>query len=348
MAAESLVAGGVIDQRLDALDRALLGLLPRGERLALVADVEARAREAFEANPAAMAELAEPLEGTLASDARAVRRSRPGRRSRLALTAGVVGIVALSLLLFLPITYTVLTMIAEGIGDSTAIVLLVGNIVLVALGGTAAVLLGLTALVRLNRRRSTQGGHGWAITGLCTGPMPMLAGGLAMLMFGLPLMGQLTGFVRATPAYYVSGEGVPCSTGACPPAEWQQQPSPLVAASGSYYDAEPKPSPPAIGYPSIQSVPAAAVPPQYRTQAALPAPFPPAQTPASAPPASSPVAPLPAGPPSPIAPELPPLPPSPGDRPASDTTTTPTAVPANEVPRPRESRLALPPHSKLR
>ena len=52
MAAENTVAGDVINQRLDALDRVLLGLLPRNERLAMVADVEAKVRIAHEANPA--------------------------------------------------------------------------------------------------------------------------------------------------------------------------------------------------------------------------------------------------------------------------------------------------------
>lgn len=300
MAAESLTPGGVIDQRLDALDRALLGLLPRGERLALVADVEARAREACEGNPAALAELAEPVEHSLAADAQAVRRPRLGRRSRLALTAGVVGIVALGLLLFLPITYTVALTIADGIGEVATMILLMGNIVLVAVGGTLAVLLGLTALVRLSRRRSNQRGHGWAITGLCTGPLPMLAGGLAMLTFGLPLMGELTGFVQATPAYYVSGEGVPCSTGACPPSQWQEQPSLVAAAPNLYPSPGPGPATAPGGYsPSSENSTPTLLPPSLPpTETPAPATAPPSPPTPSA--TTSPVASLPPAPPAPV------------------------------------------------
>src|SRR5262245_48547426 len=101
----------MIHQRLDAIDRALLGWLPRTERLALVAQIEARARElaagpVLDGSIAPMAnclELADaaasaPSPSPMSAMAAPAFPTACRRRSGMALTAGILGIVALVLL----------------------------------------------------------------------------------------------------------------------------------------------------------------------------------------------------------------------------------------------------------
>jgi hypothetical protein len=245
MAAESTVAGDVIDQRLDALDRALLGLLPRSERLAMVADVEARVRDGQAVNPALAELLASPAENTPAAEIAASRSPRRARRrSGLALTSGVIGIVALVLLFIMPLTYILVAMTSEVLGEITVYLLLSANIVVVALGGAAAVVMGITALVRLSRRQGQQVGHGWAITALCTGPLPALVGGLATITMAVPMLAEVAGnYGRSSGPHYVSGEG--CAV--CPAPDYA---SPATAASPAWVAAAPPAPypPPASSY----------------------------------------------------------------------------------------------------
>src|SRR5204863_1114709 len=116
MAAENTHATDAIEQRLDALDRVLLGLLPRSERLSLVADVEARVRNGGAAALVADGVAASELPLAEVSPGRA-RRGLRSRRSALALTSGVLGIAALVLLFALPITYLVFASVGEAIGE---------------------------------------------------------------------------------------------------------------------------------------------------------------------------------------------------------------------------------------
>lgn len=280
MAAEDRDAAEVIDQRLDALDRALLGLLPRSERLSLVADVEARVRAANATDsPSPRPETSAADELPLVEAGLAPRRRLRLRRSALALTAGVLGIVALVLLFALPVTYLVLAAVAEGLGEVTAYLLISANVLVVALGGAAAVVMGIVALVRLNRRQG-RSGHGWAVTALCTGPLPALAGGLATLTIVLPMLGELAGdFEISAPVYATStvvsnaytSEPVTCVEGTCPaPVALPGAPAPLVAAA-------PTTSPPP-GYNSAYAPPAAtwadrpSAPMQLPTTDAVPPP----------------------------------------------------------------------------
>ena len=245
MAAENTVAGDVINQRLDALDRVLLGLLPRNERLAMVADVEAKVRIAHEANPVSLELAAMPMDALPLSEAAAGQRPRIARRrSALALTSGVLGIVALALLFALPITYLVVSTTSEAIGEVTTYILLSGNIVMVALGGAAAVIMGIVALVRLNRQQGTQRGHGWAILALCAGPLPMFVGGLGTITMVLPMMAELASqHVQASSPSYVmlpnqSEDCAVCPTSeSCSPSDGLQLP--LVAAAPASNGAAP-------------------------------------------------------------------------------------------------------------
>lgn len=202
----------LIDQRLDAIDRALLGLLPRGERIAMVGQLETRLRELAAASPASetssqaateMLSLVESadLDSALASgdtpnfprpraSAGRTHRATDRKLSRLALAAGVLGIVALVLLFMTPIVYYVVAIASEMTDEMVGISLLSAHTLVVAVGGVAAVSLGIAALVRINRRSRNLAGYGWAITGLCTGPMPMLAGGIVVLIVGVQLLGS--------------------------------------------------------------------------------------------------------------------------------------------------------------
>jgi hypothetical protein len=217
------------------LDRALLGLLPRSERLAMVADVESRVREEHAANPAAAQRLAATVEEPPVAEIAANRGPRRvQRRSTLALMSGVIGIVALALLFFMPLSYLVVSMLSEVIGEVASYVLLSANVLVVTFGGAAAVVMGITALVRLNRRQGRMG-HGWAIAALCTGPLPALAGGLATITVALPMMAELASADRGftVPNY----ETVPVSNESCTicPAPGYapavDMPPPLVAAA---------------------------------------------------------------------------------------------------------------------
>ncbi len=173
----------LVDQRLDAIDRALLGLLSRQDRLAAVAQIEARIREVISANAVNAADLTAPIQHPNVSEGWI--SSTKKRLSRLALSASVAGILALVLLLAAPVTYFAVEMFADFVGEVFAIGLLVAQAVAVAVGGAAAVALGLGALVSLHRHREKLAGRGWAIAGLCTGSPAMLLGGMALLIAGL-------------------------------------------------------------------------------------------------------------------------------------------------------------------
>jgi hypothetical protein len=212
MATANAATQELMDGRLDALDRALLGLLPRSERLKFVAEVEAKVRDGGVVSPEVMSTTDER---TAAVPAVGTNRNR---RSWLAITSGVVGIVALVLLFLLPITYLIVATIGEIVGELGAYVLLGLNFFLVALGGAAAVVMGITALIRLARRRTSQRGHGWAITGLCTGPLPMLVGGLAMIVVVVPMLGEVVSECspRSGPAYASMPVSEPAHNGLVP------------------------------------------------------------------------------------------------------------------------------------
>ena len=200
-----------IDQRLDAIDRILLGWLPRPDRLELLAHVEARVRELAAANPAIATNLEAPsesltlpisaiLNSTTGSPAYLSNQqsvvpaacgtisSIPKKRSRLALSAGVLGILALVLLFAFPLTYFTVDFMGGSLGEFLSFSLLGVHAVAVAMGGVAAVVLGVSALISLGRRRENLEGHGWAITGLCTGTLPTFAGGMAVLLLATQLL----------------------------------------------------------------------------------------------------------------------------------------------------------------
>lgn len=183
----------LLDRRLDALDRALMGLVPRSERIELVAGVEKRFREKQETEPALLETLATSQAGetteSLAAPAGAAHETAGGkrRRSRLALTSGILGIVAVSLMLMLPITYVVIATMAEMMGEVPAIALIMLNVFSVAGTGALAGFLSLAAIVSISRSKKKKRGMGWAITGLCTSPLPVLVGLLAIVFFVLPI-----------------------------------------------------------------------------------------------------------------------------------------------------------------
>jgi hypothetical protein len=180
-----------IDQRLDAIDRALMGALPRSERLAMVAQVEVRLLELAAANPSDAANgqvlsnlLPSAESAPLVSSSGGMTRSMGRKRSGLALGAGVLGTAGLVLLFGTPLVYVFVAIIADALGEVFAISLLGAHTVAIALGGSAAVALGIAAIVSLGRQKGKLVGYGWAITGLCAGSLPMLVGVLMILIAG--------------------------------------------------------------------------------------------------------------------------------------------------------------------
>lgn len=250
----------LVDRRLDEIDRALLGLLPRAERLEIVASVEARVQ--------ALGDVSLPREAaaeTLNPAPAAVRTRSRGQRSRLAFSSGVLGIVAVSCLIASPLLLIGLSIFGELLGETFSIMLFGLLTALVALGGGLAVFCGGVSLFRLARREQSATGTGWAITGLCTGALPMLIGFVGVVSLVATVMPSETVQVtwNATPAgggpYYAAPQpiGYPMPPGmiapphgfvAPPPAPqtgWSCQPLPAApsAIPAAQLAAQPKPEP---------------------------------------------------------------------------------------------------------
>lgn len=170
-----------IDRRLDMLDQSLLGLLPRAERLEIVSRVESSIRDgAGDGALDSELESLTPATGTTGERARSPRR----RRSQLAVSSGVIGIVAMALLVAMPIVYLCVALVSELLGEFVTVAFLGVYVFIVGLFGSLAVFFGTAALIRLARSQTRLTGRAWAITGLCTGPMPMMAGVLLVLLIG--------------------------------------------------------------------------------------------------------------------------------------------------------------------
>lgn len=289
-----------IDLRLDTIDRALLGLLPRRERIELVAQIETKLHESAANSPADgtpeaahdlplrpegaidSASSAPPSYSPLSPDRRFLAHRRP--RSRLAVSSGILGMVALALLAALPIMYVVVSAIMTD--EILTISLFGGHIAAVLFGGLLAVAMGIAALVVLNRHNGRLVGHGWAIAGLCTGPLPVFVGGLAATFLAYELWPSVT----VTPAYSTASIA----------------PSPPVAGS-PYGGLE------AGGYP-VPATPVAAPPASFAAPSANPGFDPSASY-------SAPHAPV-------VCPEQPPAPPTADTPPPAETTPAPAAATA--------------------
>lgn len=179
----------LMEHRLDSLDCALMGLMGRSERLQFVAGIESKIRELHESNPTALEELLPPQEevGFVHHEVGRMLSTSARKRSRLAFTSGVLGIVVLALMFAMPLTYCVVAMAVDTIGEVPAIAIMSLNVLAVGCGGAIAIAMAIVSLVRLNHRQGRHVGQGWAITGLCTATVPMLVGLLAALFFMLPM-----------------------------------------------------------------------------------------------------------------------------------------------------------------
>jgi hypothetical protein len=147
----------------------------------------------------------------------------PQKRSRLAISSGVLGIVALALLFGMPVSYFVVAMVGDFLGEIFAIGFLGTHLLTVAVGGLAAVALGTAALIRLGRRKEGLVGHGWAIAGLCTGPIALFVGGSVLAVGGVQMLAANDFLNWAAPVAYEAPEPLapptagsadsPCSDG---------------------------------------------------------------------------------------------------------------------------------------
>lgn len=299
-----------IDQRLDALDRALLGVLPRGERLAMVAGIEEKLRELHDADPNAFDELADQAEIAPAARERSPADGRR-QRSRLALASGILGIIALALLFATPIFYVVIASIADMIGEVASYVLLGLNVLIVGGGGGIALVMGIAALLRLSRSRSRKTGYGWAITGLCTAPVPALAGLLVLLSVAIPLAMEVADSDGGSPPVYTASAPPPVSPPIYPSgpveaysaAPYLPPPSGASVATPPYGANAPTPwiAPPPLPPTSPSTLPPSPTPSESPTsQPAAPSGSPPnlPAAPSETPPGETP----PAGPAPPIDP----------------------------------------------
>jgi hypothetical protein len=226
----------LIDQRLDAIDQALLGLYPRTERLEMVAKVEARIRDLLTGGDSAIEDALR------APAANAIVRSGPvtqvtnKRRSKLALASGLVGIISVALMLMLPIVFVLAELLASILSEGILIGLL-GFLSLATVGaGTFAVVFGIASLVLVVRNRSQIFGQGWAITGLCTGPIPVLAGCVPVALIGLPMLISSAVSVSVAPsqptACYAPG-AAGCQTCVAPATAAVYSPPSPVAGYGA-------------------------------------------------------------------------------------------------------------------
>jgi hypothetical protein len=233
----SLSAEQLVERRLDDLDRALLSLLPRGERLAIVQQVEAKVRSAGHASLTAI-----PAAGEATIPATVERRRALKPRSRMALTAGILGIIALVLLFVSPFIYGLVVVLDSALDETLQIGVLGTQVGLMTFAGLLAVVLGLIALIQLSRSQELRRGHAWAITGLCTGPLPLLIGGLLSAVVGAELFASSATVVCVpetsfTPAgsvppyaansYAISPSAAPAGA---PEASYSQPLSPSAAA----------------------------------------------------------------------------------------------------------------------
>jgi len=201
MAAEQRMAGGLaettLEARLDAIDQLLLGCLPRGERLAIVASLEEKLRSHCVTPSDRPLAIGRPFAETLPFPIPALAHeggTQPGlwqsavrlrlRRSRLALVSGILGIAGGALLFGTPLAYGAAALFAEMLDETIAIITLVAYAALILFASGGAILAGIVALWRLRRQKDV-GGKGWAITGLCTGPIPLGITSLIALYVGI-------------------------------------------------------------------------------------------------------------------------------------------------------------------
>jgi hypothetical protein len=256
---ESNVTHDLIDQRLDAIDRALMGLVSRTDRQSLVADLEVKIRQLASASPCD-AEHRSDDEGSGPGAPRLIitdaghspfRQIPPAgkQRSRLAVTSGVLGIVAIGLLVMAPVTFGLLSMI-EGAVDETILMAVMGShVVALSLAGLAAVAAGGIALLRFRKLERTHTGHGWAIAGMCTGAMPMFLGCLGALIAGLELGSEF--MTETVPAEAVADADDDSTTKPTPRHESVAHVEPQIA--------RPEDSRPLIGTPVADDEPGRAV-----------------------------------------------------------------------------------------
>jgi hypothetical protein len=283
-----------IDERLDLVDRALIGLLPRAERLAIVARIETQVRETGSEVAPLPADAA--LAGSAAGPSRASRRRQ---RSTIAYSSGVLGLIALGALFIAPVTYILLAVLGDGMGETIAIGLMGTHALVIAVSGTLAVVLGVIAFFSLWGRGKKSTGHGWAITGVCAGALPMLVGAIVLLSVGAALaeteLFSVHVSTTSTPASVATcAPGMPCYGQPVPVSMTASYPAPLLT---------PPPGANPLPYAPAASAPNPANP--YAPPPALPPAFP-SGVPSLAPPSSAtvPAAALPVGEPAtPVQPE---------------------------------------------
>jgi hypothetical protein len=191
------VLQGLIDSRLDTIDRMLLGRLPRAERLEIVREVEAQIFELLAERACdeptredilAVLGRLDPPEAYLPDDVEgqpALRRGTTHPRpiaernvSKSTMASRASAIVGLSVILILLVLFP-LTIGLSSLFDGGGVIILVFwyGLTLIAFGGSVTAIV-LAASARLR--------EGWAVAGLVIGIFALL-GSLAFAVLGMML-----------------------------------------------------------------------------------------------------------------------------------------------------------------
>ncbi len=214
--------------RLDAIDRLLIGALPRESRIAVVADIESRLRATqsgavatFDAEP--MGDLGS---GVTPSDPGSLGGTRsplvvfqpasPHKtvvkppRSKAALISGIAGIASCALLFFSPIAYIAIAAVGEMLDETIAIGGLFAYGAAIAFAGGLSLLMGLVGLWR-SRKKTGKTGRGWAVAGLCLAPVPFGVTAAVMCLLAFSLFGEFFGSFSSSTSVPVTNAPIPAS-----------------------------------------------------------------------------------------------------------------------------------------
>jgi hypothetical protein len=183
----------LVDARLDTLDRMLLGRVSRGDRVAIVSEVESQIYELLQGRNAeeltrddvlTVLSKLDPPEAYLPDDldnefvaprALSSPRTAPPASAevpRAAKASGIVGLSTAAVIVLSPLLYVVAALMES---DGLAVALLFGVLPLMFLGGAVSV-----ALACYSRLKGA-----WGVTGLVTGIISLLvslAAGVLLLM----------------------------------------------------------------------------------------------------------------------------------------------------------------------
>lgn len=204
----------LVDYRLDLLDRILIGLVARAERVEIVRGVESRIEamladlnepEPSDEQVLQLLSRLDPPEALIPKIAAAqvIPASGPGgllsdlwgapspsRRPVLKVVRIACGLAALAFLLLLAAPYFYI--VASVGGEEYLAYAILGTFVLLLLATSiAAAVTAIYALSQLRRRNGTHTGYGWATAALVISTIPMLLGSFGAIYIAKAIISEL-------------------------------------------------------------------------------------------------------------------------------------------------------------